>query len=68
MNPLIISNKWIEQVAKSQGIQWDRATRIIIDAKMGEPVYMYVTQLGDDRILTLHPPDVLPAEVSERAE
>ena len=63
MTPLILSDKWIEQVAKSQGIQWDRATRIIIDAKMGEPVYMYVTQLGDARVLELQPPEVLPAEI-----
>ena len=63
--PFIIADKWIEQIAKSQGIQWDRTTRIIIDAQMGEPVRMYITQLGDDRVLALSPPEVLPPEISE---
>lgn len=65
MSPIILADKWIEQIAKSQGIQWDRTTRIIIDAQMGEPVRMYVTQFGDDRVLSLQPPEVLPAVVEE---
>jgi hypothetical protein len=59
----ILSDKWIEEVAKSQGIQRERTTRIIIDAKAGRPVYMYITQLGDSGILELKPPEVLEAEV-----
>ena len=65
MSPFIIADKWIEQIAKSQGIAWDRTTRIIIDAVIGKPVLMYITQLGDDRVLELQPPEVIEPEVRE---
>lgn len=65
MPKLIIADSWIEKVCESQGINWQRTSRIIIDAKAGEPVYMYVTQFGDDGLLDLSPPQVLPAEVTE---
>jgi hypothetical protein len=64
---LIIANQWIEQIAKAQGINYDRVSRVIIDAKVGEPVFMYITQYGDDGILALRPPEVLEAEIVEES-
>jgi hypothetical protein len=65
VSKIIISDEWIKQIALSQGINYDRIRRVIIDAKAAEPVVMYLEQYGDDSILALQPPQVVPAEVTE---
>jgi hypothetical protein len=65
VSKIIISDEWIKQIALSQGINYDRIRRVIIDAKAAEPVVMYLEQYGDDGILALQPPQVVPAEVTE---
>ena len=67
MSALILSDKWMEAICVSQGIAWERCTRVIIDGQAGEPVRMYVTQLGDERILELSLPEVLEPEITEQA-
>jgi hypothetical protein len=63
MSKIIISDKWIEQLLLSQQINPQRVRRVIIDATVAEPVIMYIEQYGDDGILALQPPQVVPAEV-----
>jgi hypothetical protein len=40
VSKIIISDEWIKQIALSQGINYDRIRRVIIDAKAAEPVVM----------------------------
>jgi hypothetical protein len=61
----VIADRWLEQVCASQGIPWDRTQRVIIDAKAGEPVFMYVRLLGDEGLLELDPPEVVEPTVRE---
>jgi hypothetical protein len=67
MPKLIISDEWIRQIALSQGINYNRVSRIIIDATVGRPVVMHIEQYGDAGILDLKPPRVVPTTL-EAAE
>ena len=64
--PLIISDQWLRQICASQGINYERSTRIIIDATAGSPVRMYITQFGDAGLLELTAPEVVEPGVREK--
>ena len=61
--PIIIANRYIEELCQALGIRPERTARIIIDAKAGELVRLYVTQFGDEDLLRLTPPEVAPPEI-----
>lgn len=66
MAKLILADVWLKQLCEAQGINYKRTSRIIIDAKAGEPIYMYVSQFGDSDLLTLAPPEVIQPKVTQR--
>jgi hypothetical protein len=63
MSPFIVSDRWLEQLCRSQGIRYEHVSRVIVDARAGEPVLMYVTQFGDEKLLELTPPEIIPPNV-----
>lgn len=49
---------------KSAGIDTEHARRVIIDAKAGEVVLVYVEQFGTDQMFKVEPPDLSKAEIT----
>ncbi len=57
---VVLSDAWLEKLCENQGINYHRTGRIIIDARAGFPVLMYVVQFGDDGLLEVTPPKAEP--------
>jgi hypothetical protein len=64
MTPIVISDEWLEKLCRAQGISYERVSSVIIEARAGEPVVMYVTQFGDAKIWDVGPPEVVPPKVT----
>lgn len=65
MSRFIISDEWLKKLCESQGINYKRVSHVIIDAKAGEPVLMYITQFGDKGLVEeVAPPEVRPAKIA----
>lgn len=45
------------------GIDVDSAYRVVIDAKASDIVRIYVERFGDERMISVKPPDLAGAEV-----
>ena len=65
MTPIIIADRYIEQVCKALGLPLDLTQRIIIDAQVGEPVRVYHQSVGDEELLTFTPTRVEEAKINE---
>ena len=64
MRKIILADPWLKQLCESQGMNYDRVSRIIIDAQAGSPVLMYVIQFGDEGLLDVAPPEAVPPRVT----
>jgi len=63
MPAFIIADKYIEHVAESLGIPYNKTTRLIIDARAGIPVRVHVELIGDDTLLEFKPAVVNDPEI-----
>ena len=63
MSPVILSNKWADEICHLYGIDPARVARVIVDAKAGEVLRVYFNGFGDDRLLELIPSEARSADV-----
>ena len=59
MGAFIIANRYLDEVCEAIGLLPEHTTRIIIDAKAGEPVRLYASLIGTEELVKLSPPEVL---------
>ena len=59
MATFIVANNYLDEICEAIGIPANRTTRIIIDAKAGEPVRLYASLIGTEELVKLSPPEVL---------
>ncbi len=65
MSPFIIADKYMEQIAVALGIPYEKTRRIIIDARAGHAVLVYVEMLGTDDLLKFTPVKISDAEIKQ---
>lgn len=58
VNNIIRSDEWIIQLLHKLDIDYTKVNHVIIEAKAGEPVYMYIGYYGDTRLLDVKAPTV----------
>lgn len=52
MRHVILSDKFVESLREAGIIhEYERTSRVIIDAKVGEPIRLYVCRFGDERLI-----------------
>ena len=58
--PIISSDRWISHVLEKMDIDPSRVSRVVIDAKAGSILTLYITYYGGPELL-----DVIPVKIVE---
>ena len=57
----LTANDWAKAICEVYGLNYKQVGRIVLDCTPGDLIVLYVTLLGDKRLLEVRPPD--PKEV-----
>ncbi len=61
---MVYSDVWIKKVSEALGVNVEECSRIIIDARAGEFLKIYVEKFGADRMLNIDVSDVKSANIT----
>ena len=59
----ISGDQWITHILEKLGIDSTRASRVVIDARVGAPLVFHITYFGTDALLDVRPPEANEVQI-----